>query len=170
MANKREETFCWQRAASHLCRYTQRRMRLNRGGQPEARAQVKGPQVKYICMRGVKIPPLELANKAGQARQRNMNYPLSRYKRTTWGKMADSLKWSWPQNWKGSIMSSMAAGLIQTQRSVLLKIVPQLLLSDSVCVLADGSRSMLYVCKKQVNFIPGTCPKYFFDYLSHQII
>jgi hypothetical protein len=30
-------------------------MKLNRGGQPEARAQVEGPQVKYI--KGLKIPP-----------------------------------------------------------------------------------------------------------------
>jgi hypothetical protein len=32
-------------------------MRLNRGGNP--RAQGKGPQVKYICIKGLKIPPLE---------------------------------------------------------------------------------------------------------------
>jgi hypothetical protein len=28
------------------------RMRLNRGGQPEARAQVEGYQVKYLCIKG----------------------------------------------------------------------------------------------------------------------
>jgi hypothetical protein len=33
-------------------------MRLNRGGQPEARAQVENAQVKYICIKGIKIPPL----------------------------------------------------------------------------------------------------------------
>ncbi len=32
-------------------------MRLNRGGQPDARAQVEGPQVKYIFIKGLKIPP-----------------------------------------------------------------------------------------------------------------
>jgi hypothetical protein len=33
-------------------------MRLNRGGQIEARAQGKGPQVKCICIKGLKILPL----------------------------------------------------------------------------------------------------------------
>jgi hypothetical protein len=28
------------------------RMRLNRGGHPEARAQVEGSQVKYLCIKG----------------------------------------------------------------------------------------------------------------------
>ncbi len=27
------------------------------GGQPEARAQIEGPQVKYIFIKGPKIPP-----------------------------------------------------------------------------------------------------------------
>jgi hypothetical protein len=36
------------------------RMRLNRGGQPEAKAQVEGPQVKNICINGLKTPPLGL--------------------------------------------------------------------------------------------------------------
>jgi hypothetical protein len=31
-------------------------MRLNRGGQPEARAQVEGPQVEFICIKGLIIP------------------------------------------------------------------------------------------------------------------
>jgi hypothetical protein len=30
-------------------------MRQNRGGQPEARAQVETPQVKFICIKGLKI-------------------------------------------------------------------------------------------------------------------
>ncbi len=32
-------------------------MRLNRGGQTEARPQVGGPQLQYICIKGLKIPP-----------------------------------------------------------------------------------------------------------------
>jgi hypothetical protein len=32
-------------------------MRLNGRGQPEARARVEVPQVKYICIKGLKIPP-----------------------------------------------------------------------------------------------------------------
>jgi hypothetical protein len=33
-------------------------MRLDRGGkQPEARAQVEGPQVEFICIKGLKVPP-----------------------------------------------------------------------------------------------------------------
>jgi hypothetical protein len=34
-------------------------MRLNRGGggQPEAWAQVERPQVKYSCIKGLKLPP-----------------------------------------------------------------------------------------------------------------
>jgi hypothetical protein len=32
-------------------------MSLNRRGHPEARAQVEKPQVKYICKKGLKIPP-----------------------------------------------------------------------------------------------------------------
>jgi hypothetical protein len=33
-------------------------MRLKRGGQPEIKAQVEGPQVKYICINGLKTTPL----------------------------------------------------------------------------------------------------------------
>jgi hypothetical protein len=36
-----------------------RRMILNRGGQPEARVQIEGPQVKYICIKELKILPLD---------------------------------------------------------------------------------------------------------------
>ncbi len=36
-------------------------MRLNKGGQPEARAQVERPQVKCICTKVLKLPPLERA-------------------------------------------------------------------------------------------------------------
>jgi hypothetical protein len=32
-------------------------MRLNRGGHPEARAQVERLQIKYISIKGLKIPP-----------------------------------------------------------------------------------------------------------------
>jgi hypothetical protein len=32
-------------------------MRLKRGGQPEASAQVEGPQVKFICRKGLRISP-----------------------------------------------------------------------------------------------------------------
>jgi hypothetical protein len=34
-------------------------MRLNRGRQSEARAQVENAQVKYICIKGIKIQHLE---------------------------------------------------------------------------------------------------------------
>jgi hypothetical protein len=46
-------------------------MTLNGGGQPEARAQVEGLHVKYICIKGLKIPPLlrkyEYGGKGGGA-------------------------------------------------------------------------------------------------------
>jgi hypothetical protein len=35
-------------------------MRTEYRGQPEARAQVEGPQVEYISMKGLKMPPQQL--------------------------------------------------------------------------------------------------------------
>jgi hypothetical protein len=54
------EAFFSPTAVSDLCCETQRRMRLNRGGQPEDRAQVEGPQVICICIKGLKSPHLRV--------------------------------------------------------------------------------------------------------------
>ncbi len=35
-------------------------MRTEYRGQPEARAQVEGPQVEYISMKGLKMPPQQI--------------------------------------------------------------------------------------------------------------
>jgi hypothetical protein len=52
--NEWDKVFFWPIAVCHLFCNTLRRMKLNRGGQPEARAQVEGPQVKYICKKDYK--------------------------------------------------------------------------------------------------------------------
>ncbi len=48
----------WPIAVSDRSCDKQRRMRLNRGGQPDAKAPVKGPQVQCIGIKELKIPPL----------------------------------------------------------------------------------------------------------------
>ncbi len=60
-ASEWEEAFFWPLAVSGLCCGTLRRIRLNRRGQPEA----KRASVNYICIKGLKIPPLGEGEKVG---------------------------------------------------------------------------------------------------------
>ncbi len=58
--NEWEGSFLFTNSDHDLCCETQRRMRLNRGGQPEDRTQVEGSKVICICIKGLKSPHLRL--------------------------------------------------------------------------------------------------------------
>jgi hypothetical protein len=76
-------SFFWPIAVSDLCCDTLRKMSLDRGRQPEAKTQVEGPQVKYICIKGPKKS--HLRNETKTATQ------------CCWGGWGGTLVLSWSQ-------------------------------------------------------------------------
>jgi hypothetical protein len=71
------------------------KMILNIRGQAEARAQVEGPQVNYICIKGLIIPPQVIyvsLNTWGEAYTTYMHYVLGREKRNKMRKKIKILK------------------------------------------------------------------------------